>query len=280
MVGNRGLNGPYKASAAEPVCIYAKDYDKDGRLDPVMCHYENGTEYMVHARDDINKQITPMRARFTDYTSYASATFKEAFTPEEIGDAYAVRCETFASTYIENLGGGKFAMHNLPLEAQFAPIYGMRTKDFNADGNLDILCVGNSYSTEVQASRYDAQGSFLLMGNGKGGFTANRKEIKVIGDNKAVAEIQSADGSSLFLISSNSDSLHVFRLNQPHQKVVAINPDDAYAISTFRNGFKRREEFHYGNAYLSQSGRQLLVAPNVQSIVIFKSSGEKRILNF
>lgn len=280
VVGNRGLNGPYKASAAEPVCIYAKDYDKNGRLDPVMCHYENGTEYMVHARDDINKQITPMRARFTDYTSYASATFKEAFTPEEIGDAYAVRCETFASTYIENLGGGKFAMHNLPLEAQFAPIYGMRTKDFNADGNLDILCVGNSYSTEVQAGRYDAQGSFLLMGNGKGGFTANRKDINVIGDNKAVAEIQSADGSSLFLISSNSDSLHVFRLNQPHQKVVAINPDDAYAISTFRNGFKRREEFYYGNAYLSQSGRQLLVAPNVQSIVIFKSSGEKRILNF
>jgi hypothetical protein len=78
VAGNRGLNGPYKASAAEPVCIYAKDYDKNGRLDPVMCHYQNGVEYTVHSRDDINKQITPMRARFRDYTSYASVTFKEA----------------------------------------------------------------------------------------------------------------------------------------------------------------------------------------------------------
>ncbi|HKO80111.1 MAG TPA: VCBS repeat-containing protein, partial [Chitinophagaceae bacterium] len=47
VAGNLGLNGPYKASAKEPVCIYAKDYDKNGRLDPIMCHYTDGTEYMV-----------------------------------------------------------------------------------------------------------------------------------------------------------------------------------------------------------------------------------------
>ena len=158
------MNGPYKASAEEPVCIYAKDYDKNGRLDPIMCHYLDGKEYIVHARDDINKQITPMRARFRDYASYATVTFQQAFRPDEISNAYVVRCETFASAYIENQGKGKFAMNNLPLEAQFAPVYGMVCKDFNGDGNLDVLCVGNSYATEVQTGRYDAQGSFLLYG--------------------------------------------------------------------------------------------------------------------
>ncbi|MEO7984878.1 MAG: FG-GAP-like repeat-containing protein, partial [Bacteroidota bacterium] len=288
VVGNRGLNGPYKASATEPVCIYAKDYDKNGRLDPIMCHYENGTEYIAHARDDINKQITPMRARFRDYTTYASVTFKEAFTQEEIKDAFVVRCETFSSAYIENPGnasindkGGqiKFTLHNLPLEAQFAPIYGMVTKDFNGDGNLDVLCAGNSYSTEVQTGRYDAQGSFLLMGNGKGSFTANRKEINVIGDNKAVAEIQGADGASIFLISSNNDSLHAYRLNQPGQRAVPVNADDTYAVITFKNGIKRRQEFYYGSSYLSQSGRRLFISPNIQTIVIFNSSGKKRVVN-
>ncbi|MEO8582576.1 MAG: VCBS repeat-containing protein, partial [Flavitalea sp.] len=29
VVGNLGLNGPYKASSTEPVCIYAQDYDKN-----------------------------------------------------------------------------------------------------------------------------------------------------------------------------------------------------------------------------------------------------------
>jgi hypothetical protein len=280
VAGNIGLNGPYKASAKEPVCIYAKDYDKNGRLDPIMCHYGNGIEYIVHSRDDINKQITPMRARFRDYTSYAAVTFKEAFRPDEISDAYVVRCETFSSAYIENLGNGKFAIHNLPLEAQFAPIYGMVSKDFNGDGNLDVMCVGNSYSTEVQTGRYDAQGSFLLMGNGKGSFTADRNEINVIGDNKAVAEMLDANGSSMFLISSNSDSLHVYRLNQPHQKVVFINPDDTYAIITFRNGIKCRQEFYYGSSYLSQSSRQLMISPNIQTVNIYNSSGKKREVNF
>jgi enediyne biosynthesis protein E4 len=289
IAGNLGLNGPYKASAEEPVCIYAKDYDKNGRLDPIMCHYLDGKEYIVHARDDINKQITPMRARFRDYASYATVTFQEGFRPDEISDAYVVRCETFASAYIENLGNarlndkvgqGKFAMHNLPIEAQFAPLYGMVSKDFNGDGNLDVMCVGNSYATEVQTGRYDAQGSFLLIGNGKGNFTANRKEINVIGDNKAVVELLNANGSSMFLIGSNSDSLHVYRLNEHGEKIVSINPDDTYAIITFRNGTRCRREFYYGSTYLSQSTRRLTISPNIQSVIIYNSAGNKRALNF
>ncbi|HXL56595.1 MAG TPA: FG-GAP-like repeat-containing protein, partial [Chitinophagaceae bacterium] len=280
IAGNLGLNGPYKASAKEPVCIYAKDYDKNGRLDPIMCHYLDGKEYTVHARDDINKQITPMRARFRDYNSYANVTFQQAFRPDEISDAYVVRCETFASAYIENLGNGKFTLHSLPTEAQFAPVYGMVTKDFNDDGNLDVLCVGNSYATEVQTGRYDAQGSFLLIGDGKGNFTVNRRELNVVGDNKAVAELLNANGSSLFLISSNSDSLHTYRLNQPAQKIVSIYPDDSYAIITFRNGVKCRREFYYGSTYLSQSTHRLTITPNIQSVIIYNAAGNKRALNF
>ena len=280
VAGNRGLNGPYKASAKEPVCIYAKDYDKNGRLDPIMCHYENGKEYIVHSRDDINKQIIPMKTRFRDYTSYAAATFQEAFRPDEINDACVVRCETFSSAYIENLGNGKFSLHNLPLEAQFAPVYGMVCKDFNGDNNPDVLCVGNSYATEVQTGRYDAQGSFLLIGDGKGKFTADRKEINVIGDNKAVAEMLGANGSSIFLISSNADSLHAYRLNQPHQKSVSINPDETYASITFRNGMRCRQEFYYGTSYLSQSARRLAISPYIQSVIIYNSSGKKRAISF
>jgi enediyne biosynthesis protein E4 len=282
MAGNLGLNGPYKASAKEPVCIYAKDYDKNGRLDPVMCHYQDGKEYTVHARDDMNKQITAMRARFRNYSSYAKVTFQEAFTPDEVRDAYVVRAETFASAFIENQGNGKFNMQNLPIEAQFAPVYGMVCKDFDGDGNLDVLCVGNSYSTEVQTGNYDAQGSLLLLGNGngKGKFTTNRKEINTKGDNKAIAELISADGASLFLISSNSDSLKVYRMNENRQKTISINPGETYAIVTGRNGINYRQEFYYGSSYLSQSGRHLTISPNIQSAVIYNYSGKKREFKF
>ena len=118
------------------------------------------------------------------------------------------------------------------------------------------------------------------MGNGKGNFTVNRKEINVIGDNKALAELLSANGSSLFLISSNSDSLHVFHLNQPAQKIISINPDDTYAIITFRNGNKCCREFYYGSTYLSQSTRRLTISADIQSVAIYNSKGNKRVLNF
>ena len=280
VAGNLGLNGPYHASADGPVCIYAKDYDKNGRLDPVMCHYEAGKEYLVHARDDINKQIIPMRARFKDYNSYASVTFKDAFTPEEISDAYVVKAQTFASAYIENKGNGKFMMHQLPLQAQFAPVYGMICKDFNADGNLDVLCVGNSYSTEVQTGRYDAQGSIVLMGNGKGNFTVDRRPVNSIGDNKSLVEMVSSDGSSLYAVGSNSDSLHLYRLNEAKQQLVSLNRDDAFALVTVRNGKQYRQEFYYGSSYLSQSGRHMTIAPNIKSVTIFNNLGNKRQLNF
>jgi hypothetical protein len=280
IAGNLGLNGPYKATPEEPVCIYAKDYEKDGRIDPVMCHYLNGKEYIVHARDDITKQMTPMKARFRDYTSYANVTFKEAFRADEISDAYVVRCETFSSAYIQNTGNGKFVMKDLPLPAQFAPVYGMVCKDFNGDDKLDVLCAGNSYSTEVQTGRYDAQGSFLLMGDGKGNFTVDRTQLNVIGDNKAVAELLTANGSSIFLLSSNSDSLHAYRLNVPSQKFISVNPDDTYAIINFRNGTKYRQEFYYGSSYLSQSTRRFTISPNIQSAIIYNSAGNKRELKF
>ncbi|MCW3120276.1 MAG: hypothetical protein JWM28_4358 [Chitinophagaceae bacterium] len=280
VAGNLGLNGPYKATGKEPVCIYAKDYDKNGRLDPIMCHYSNGIEYIVHARDDINKQITPMRGRFKDYISYARATFRESFASGEVSDAYVVKAETFASAYIENLGDGKFALHNLPLQAQFAPIYGMACKDVNGDGNLDVVCVGNSYATEVQTGRYDAQGSVLLIGNGKGNFMADKRQFNVIGDNKSLSQLINANGSSLFLVGSNADSLHVYHLDEALQKVIAIEANDAYAIVTARNGMKCRQEFYYGNTYLSQSSRRLTVAANIQSVVIYNNAGKKREFNF
>jgi hypothetical protein len=214
VAGNLGLNTPYRPTPKTPICIYAKDYDKNGRIDPIMCRYENGTEYITHARDDINKQITPMRARFRDYTSYAIAPFEKAFRPDEIKDAHIVKCQKLESVFIENKGNNHFEMKNLPIEAQFSPINSMITGDFNHDGNLDILAVGNSYATEVQTGRYDAQGSLLLRGDGKGNFTADRHAFNVVGDNRALTTLKRADNSTLFLIAANNDFLKAFSLKK------------------------------------------------------------------
>jgi hypothetical protein len=279
IVGNLGLNGPYKASAKEPVCIYAADYDNNGRLDPIMCHFSDGNEYIVHSRDDMNRQIIGMRGRFRSYDSYATEPFHKVMRDDEISKAYIVKAERFENSYLENLGGGKFKIHALPVEAQFSPLFGMLSNDFDGDGNLDVLGVGNSFSTEVQTGRYDAQGTLFLKGDGKGNFKPDRSMLNLGGDNKSVASINMANGSSSVIIGRNSDSLKMFSVNMK-PGVVQLLPDESYALITDKSNRSYRQEFYYGHSYISQSSRTLSIPANTKSITIYTFSGNKRTLDF
>ncbi|MEP7258062.1 MAG: VCBS repeat-containing protein [Flavitalea sp.] len=279
IAGNLGLNGPYKASATEPVCVYGSDYDKNGRLDPILCHFINGVEYMVHSRDDINKQMTAMRGRFRSYEAYAEVPFREALRKDEIAEAYTLKAERFETSYIENLGSGKFAIRALPLEAQFSPVYGMLCKDFDGDGNLDVLCVGNSFSTEVQTGRYDAQGSVVMHGDGKGNFKADRLSLNTIGDNKSIVDLKGVNGNSLVIIGVNSDSLKIFTTGEKPKRI-DLEAGDAYAIINDKDNRSYRQEFYYGQSYLSQGSRSFELPANTRSITIVSYSGKKRTLSF
>lgn len=280
LAGNLGLNGPYKASVKEPVCVYAKDFDKSGSLDPVMCHFENGKEFLVHSRDDINKQMTPMRGRFKDYTSYAMATLQTSFRADELKDALTLRCETFKNSWIENLGQGKFALHELPLEAQFAPIFGMQVQDFNNDGNVDVWCVGNSYATEVQTGRYDAQGSLVLWGNGQGQFKVDRHAVNLSGDNKSLVQLQGASAEPIYVVGCNSGKLKLIKTPKKPGKYIKLNPGETFATLTDQYKHHWKQEFYYGSTYLSQSTRQFWINDAVKSVVIVDQRGRKRSIQW
>jgi enediyne biosynthesis protein E4 len=276
LAGNLGLNTRYKVNADEPVSVYAKDFDKNGLLDPIMTHFVDGEEQMSHARDDLSKQITAMRARFTDYTIYAETPFHDSFTKSELADALVLKSERFESTYLENLGDGKFAMHNLPNEAQFSPIFGMIADDFDNDGNVDILSVGNSFATEVQSGRYDAQGGLFLKGNGKGNFMANRKDFNIKGDNKSLVSLQNSKNETIVLVGTNLGNLQSFRVKNISLKSINLQENDAYAVFQDKNGKKYREEFYYGHSYLSQKSRKINIPVTVKAVTIFDFKGNKR----
>lgn len=277
VVGNLGLNGPYKASVKEPVCVYASDFDQNGKFDPVMCHFIDGKEYMVHSRNDIIKQMTLMRGRFRSYDAYANVTMQEAMKKDELAKAFVVKAEKFESIYLENIGNGKFKMVNLPLEAQFSPIYGMMTGDFNNDGHLDVVAVGNSFVTETQTGRYDAQGSLLLKGDGRGNFVVARDVLNISGDNKSIAQLQMSDGSSSLVVGVNSDSLRMFKINKA-SKQVSLRPGDAYALITGSDNKTTREEFYFGHSYISQSSRRFTAPADAKSVDVFSFKGEKRVV--
>jgi enediyne biosynthesis protein E4 len=224
IAGNIGLNTRYKASDKEPLCVYAKDFDKNGRIDPILCYYSQGVNYMARTRDELIKQIAAMRGRFESYKDFANATFDKSFTKEELKDAYLLKATCFESCYFENKGGGNFEKHPLSINAQFAPINGILIQDFDKDGHLDALIAGNSYGTEPTMGRYDASTGSLLKGDGKGNFTVLKsRETGFVADKdvKSLAKIKLKDKSELILIGNNSAQLGVFRFqNKEKTKIV------------------------------------------------------------
>ena len=258
VVGNLGLNSRHHASPKEPLCIYAKDFDKNGRVDPIMCYYVQGKNYIYPSRDEVIKQMPAARGRFPTYKDFASVTFEEAFTSDELKGATIVKAECLESSYFENKGNGIFLRHALPLLSQTSPIFGMLSGDFNSDGNLDILVTGNSSSTEVSTGAYDAMNGILLGGDGKGNFEVHNSMetgFRTPGDMKGIASLKKADGSLLVFAATNSGQLKTFNCILPRQVFYEAGDTNEYAIITLKNGKKMKQEFYWGNAYLSSSGR-------------------------
>lgn len=279
ILGNQGLNNKYQVSVEEPLSIYAKDYDKDGRMDPVMAYYIDGENHLAHGRDEIIGQINAMRARFKTYRSYAETPFERSFLPSELEDALVLKSRLFESSYMENLGKGKFSLTPLPWQCQVAPIQGMVVEDFNDDGNLDVLFSGNEYGTEVASGRQDALKGLVLKGDGLGNFlplTQNQGGFVNDGDGSGLAVLSNTNNKTLVLSANSDGPLKVFELKR-NQKRVRFETDDAFINILFKNGNRQRQELYYGSGYLSQHSRSIPIANNIDQLEITKTNGETRI---
>ena len=217
VAGNLGVNTRYKASITKPLCIYMKDFDDNGTLDPIMTHYIQGENYILHSRDVLVNQINAMKSRFKTYKEYANVKFKDAFLPEELKNAYVVKANVFTSLYLENLGNGKFKTKALPNVAQFSSVNSIQAIDVNNDKNLDLLLVGNNYSAEASIGNTDAMIGVCLLGDGNGNFKhleVNKSGFYVNSDAKNMKIITLKSKKKIVLISSNSDTLKVFSIEE------------------------------------------------------------------
>jgi hypothetical protein len=276
VVGNQGLNSIYKASEKEPVVVCAKDFDGNGTYDPILCRYIQGKDYPVHPRETLTGQMPPLRNVLTRYSVYGKLTLPEIIPEEKLKDALVYKATLMASVILQNNGKEGFGVKALPVEAQFAPIYGAVADDINRDGNLDIISIGNSYSTETLTGLMDAGIGNYLLGDGKGNFkavTTVESGFFVDGDGKSLAILNLKNREKIFLATQNRGDLKVFKENQngnPSDEIIKLKSSDDYAIVELNNGKKRKQEFYWGNGYLSSSGRFLVKDNSVKSVSFFK----------
>jgi hypothetical protein len=280
IAGNQGLNMKYKPTPERPVRIFAKDFDNNGLIDNVIASWREGNYYPVHLRNDISRQLNYFREEYQEFSEYSSITFRELFTEEDLKDAYQAEAKVFESIYIENLGNGQFRWEKLPMEAQFAPVYGILAQDFTGDGNDDILMVGNNFAFELFTGKQDAFIGLLLKGDGNGHFQALRVDKSgffVDGDAKGMASLLREDGSMLVLVGQNNDRMMVFEnLVNKDKKIIDPEYNEYRALFEFNDGTRMIRDIAYGNSFLSSSSRRFALPGNIIKATLFTYTGETR----
>ena len=285
IAGNLGLNSYYRVSKQYPAKIYAADFDQNGSYDAIPSLYlpavdGSKKEFPAFGRDDMTKQMILMRGRFPKYHKYAAATIDSLLTPALKKQAYTLTANNMHSCYINNLGNGKFQIKPLPIQAQFAPLYGMVAEDVDGDGNLDVIINGNDFGTEVGTGRYDALNGLILKGDGNGNFkplTIMQAGIYIPGDGKALVALRSVKNTLLVAASQNKSTLKLFSANTG-SNLLPLLPNDLFAIITYKNGTKRKQEVYFGSSFLSQSANLISTNRNMQSVEVTNNKNEKRNL--
>lgn len=223
IAGNMGLNNKYHASHERPMMLYAKDIDVNGSIDLIPAYYiknDKGLYELFPAidRTQFAEEVPYIKKKYLLNKDYAVINVDELFKIIDQKDMLVLKCETTSTVWIENIGNGHFKMHQLPLEAQIAPVNAIVANDFDHDGNMDLLLGGNEYQTESATGRYDASYGQFLKGDGRGLFTSvkpTQSGFIVSGDMKNLKTITNKKQHQFVLAAVNNDSLKCFEIKPP-----------------------------------------------------------------
>jgi len=226
IAGNMGLNNRYHASHERPMMLYAKDLDVNGSIDIIPAYYiknDKGSYELFPAidRTQFAEELLFIKKKYLLNKDYAVINMHELLKSFDQKDMMVLKCETTATAWIENLGNGHFKMHQLPLEAQFAPVNTIVANDLDYDGNIDLLLGGNEYQTEISTGRYDASYGQFLKGDGRGLFTSvkpTQSGFFVSGDMKNLKTITNKNQHQFILAAVNNDSLKCFEIKPKNKK--------------------------------------------------------------
>jgi hypothetical protein len=211
VIGNTGLNTQCHVSDKEPAELYYKDFDNNGTIDPILCFYVQHKSYPFVTRDELNDQVSIMRNRFVDYKTYADATIKDVFLPEELEGAGKLRANYLKTAYFERGADGKFVEMPLPLQAQFSPVFTITPLDYDKDGHTDLLLCGNCNQASLRFGKCDANYGVLLKGDGKGNFQyipQQQSGFKIWGDVRSVLPV-----NDMLLFGINQKEMKAYKVN-------------------------------------------------------------------
>lgn len=279
IVGNLGVNSQYKASVEAPIKVFGSDFDGNGFMDPIITYTKDGKDVPVAVRDVMHDQLASIiNKRFGTYDAYSKASIQDIFNEKELNDALILASVEMRSSYVENKGDGTFVLKPLPITAQFAPIFGSLAQDFNHDGFLDVLLVGNSDAFESYTGPYNASMGTLLLGNGQGEFSyvaQTESGLYLEHDQKALGSIYTGQEHLIIVTNNNAETQIIRNTSLENRGYIPLKTLEVSVEIKLSNGKTERREIGYGGGYLTQSSRGIIIPrKGVKEIHFYDYSGK------
>ncbi|MCK5469187.1 MAG: VCBS repeat-containing protein, partial [Cyclobacteriaceae bacterium] len=120
ILGNLGLNYEYKASKDLPFHVFYYDFDNNGSGDLVLAQYQEEKLFPIRERKRSVEQVPLLEEKINTFSEFAKADVFEIYGEDNLKNSLHYEAKTFASSYVENKGNGKFVFHQLPIQAQFS----------------------------------------------------------------------------------------------------------------------------------------------------------------
>lgn len=215
VASNWGRNHRMRASSEHPARIRFADLDGNGTVEVVETLWDQNLnrEALWTGWQDLRPAAPFLAERVEKFEQYASSTLPDVFGPAWAGMKERT-ATTFASMVFLNRGD-RFEARELPMEAQWAPGFGLSVADFDGDGQEDVFMAQNFFGQHRSQSRQDAGRGVLLKGDGQGGFGSipgQESGLLVYGEGRgsAVGDFD-ADGRPDLLVGQNGAETKLFR---------------------------------------------------------------------
>ncbi|MBM3176947.1 MAG: VCBS repeat-containing protein [Bacteroidetes bacterium] len=213
IAGNFGLNSRLRTTQREPLKLYIGDLDANGSTEQLLEYYNKHKAYPFVSRDQLLKQVPPLKKSFLKYAAFKESTIPDIFKAVNKSPENILSVVVLNSSVFENSGTG-FKRISMPSGAQFSSINSIECSEVNRNVKPEFIFGENYFGAMTEIGRLDAGSGGILKTTEKNSLDAHHgieDNLDLRGQCSSIQFLTKKDGSQLLLAAFQNSPVRVFK---------------------------------------------------------------------